>query len=202
MKKISLLIIIAAGTGLLLSSCSRIENISVSKRHYRSGYTVDLGSRKPDVSTPKVSETATPITTPSSSSYVADKSAMTPEKGIQAPAPVVLTSQVETKKQSHKHASGNLYASTRNISTIKEDIQDVSLGNYAASLPDVNYAASSASSSSSSAPMWVIILFAILIPPLGVALKFGIVDKFWISSLLTLLFWLPGAIYSVIVVTE
>jgi uncharacterized membrane protein YqaE (UPF0057 family) len=67
-------------------------------------------------------------------------------------------------------------------------------------MPDDFYA--NRPKSSSTAPMWVIILFAILIPPVGVALKFGIVDKFWISLLLTLLFWLPGAIYSVIVVTQ
>ena len=46
------------------------------------------------------------------------------------------------------------------------------------------------------------IIFAILIPPLGVFIYQGkITSKFWISLLLTLLFWLPGAIYSLLVVT-
>ena len=46
------------------------------------------------------------------------------------------------------------------------------------------------------------IIFAILIPPVGVLIYQGkITTKFWISLVLTLLFWLPGAIYSLLVVT-
>ena len=46
------------------------------------------------------------------------------------------------------------------------------------------------------------IIFAILIPPLGVYLyQNAITTKFWISLVLTLLFWLPGAIYALLVVT-
>jgi uncharacterized membrane protein YqaE (UPF0057 family) len=46
------------------------------------------------------------------------------------------------------------------------------------------------------------IIFAILIPPVGVIIhEKKVTTKFWISLLLTLLFWLPGAIYSLLVVT-
>ena len=46
------------------------------------------------------------------------------------------------------------------------------------------------------------IIFAILLPPLGVYLyENKITTKFWISLVLTLLFWLPGAIYALLVVT-
>lgn len=48
----------------------------------------------------------------------------------------------------------------------------------------------------------LMMILAVLIPPLAVGLTYGIVDKFWISLLLTLLFWLPGAIYSLIVVNN
>lgn len=48
----------------------------------------------------------------------------------------------------------------------------------------------------------LIIIITILIPPLGVALyEGGITGKFWISLLLTLLFYVPGLIYSLLVVT-
>lgn len=44
-------------------------------------------------------------------------------------------------------------------------------------------------------------ILAILLPPLAVALhEDGINGKFWISLLLTLLFWIPGVIYALIVV--
>lgn len=46
------------------------------------------------------------------------------------------------------------------------------------------------------------IIFAILIPFVGVLIYEGkITTKFWIALLLTLLFWLPGAVYALLVVT-
>ncbi len=46
------------------------------------------------------------------------------------------------------------------------------------------------------------IIFAILLPPVGVLIYEGkVTTKFWIALLLTLLFWLPGAIYALLVVT-
>jgi uncharacterized membrane protein YqaE (UPF0057 family) len=44
------------------------------------------------------------------------------------------------------------------------------------------------------------IIFAILIPPLGVAIYEGITTRFWISLLLTILFFVPGMIYALLVV--
>jgi uncharacterized membrane protein YqaE (UPF0057 family) len=49
----------------------------------------------------------------------------------------------------------------------------------------------------------LLIILAILLPPLAVYLKEGEVNsKFWISLLLTLLFWLPGVIYALLVVFD
>lgn len=53
--------------------------------------------------------------------------------------------------------------------------------------------------STTSAPLLTIIL-TVLIPPLGVALHEGITDRFWISLVLTLLFFIPGLIYSLYVI--
>jgi uncharacterized membrane protein YqaE (UPF0057 family) len=50
--------------------------------------------------------------------------------------------------------------------------------------------------------MVLLIILAILIPPLAVGLKEGIGSRFWISLLLTLLFFLPGVIYALLVVTD
>lgn len=47
----------------------------------------------------------------------------------------------------------------------------------------------------------VLIILAILLPPLAVYLhQDDFNDKFWISVLLTLLFWIPGVIYALLVV--
>lgn len=46
------------------------------------------------------------------------------------------------------------------------------------------------------------ILFAILLPPLGVFLEVGLTKHFWINILLTLLGFLPGVIHAVYVIAK
>jgi len=41
----------------------------------------------------------------------------------------------------------------------------------------------------------LMMILGILIAPLGVGLTYGITTEFWISLILFLVFWLPGAIY-------
>ena len=59
------------------------------------------------------------------------------------------------------------------------------------------------SDSSGGTSMFWLIVFSILLPPLAVYLKEGsVTSHFWISLLLTLLFWIPGVIYALIIVTK
>jgi len=46
------------------------------------------------------------------------------------------------------------------------------------------------------------IILAVLLPPLAVFLHDGIGTSFWISIILTLLFYVPGIIYALLVVTD
>lgn len=46
------------------------------------------------------------------------------------------------------------------------------------------------------------ILFAILLPPLGVFLQEGLRKRFWINVLLTLLGYIPGIIHAVYVILK
>jgi uncharacterized membrane protein YqaE (UPF0057 family) len=47
----------------------------------------------------------------------------------------------------------------------------------------------------------LLVILAILLPPLAVYLHEGEINtRFWISLILTLLFWLPGVIYALIIV--
>jgi uncharacterized membrane protein YqaE (UPF0057 family) len=47
----------------------------------------------------------------------------------------------------------------------------------------------------------LLVIIAILLPPLAVALFEGEINsKFWIDLLLTLLFYLPGLIYALVVI--
>lgn len=46
------------------------------------------------------------------------------------------------------------------------------------------------------------ILFAILLPPLGVFLQVGIGKHFWINIILTLLGYFPGIIHAVYIIAK
>lgn len=47
----------------------------------------------------------------------------------------------------------------------------------------------------------LLVILAILLPPLAVYLHEGVINnKFWISLILTLIFWIPGVIYALVVV--
>ncbi|MEI9958955.1 MAG: YqaE/Pmp3 family membrane protein [Ferruginibacter sp.] len=49
----------------------------------------------------------------------------------------------------------------------------------------------------------LLVILAILLPPLAVYLKEGVINKkFWIDLILTLLFYLPGMIYALVVVLD
>jgi uncharacterized membrane protein YqaE (UPF0057 family) len=47
----------------------------------------------------------------------------------------------------------------------------------------------------------LLVILAIILPPLAVYLHEGVINnRFWISLLLTILFWLPGVIYALIII--
>ena len=46
------------------------------------------------------------------------------------------------------------------------------------------------------------IILAIVLPPLGVAMRYGLTGKFWLNVLLTLLGYIPGIIHALIVLTQ
>jgi uncharacterized membrane protein YqaE (UPF0057 family) len=190
-------LLILTGT-VVLTSCS----ISITKRHYRSGYYVDLGSGKSQER--KASGNLSPF--PSAESKVEipendSKNFVFENKMPESPQEnAKVTPFRSTSKKQKSPVVTNFYASkdVRYLESEKE-VSEYTFVPYSTSDDKSQEAQKEASIS---APFWVIILFSILIPPLGVALKFGIIDKFWICLLLTLLFWLPGAIYALIVVTE
>jgi len=49
-------------------------------------------------------------------------------------------------------------------------------------------------------PSVAAVISAILLPPLGIFLARGPGPEFWIGTLLTILFWLPGILFALLVV--
>jgi uncharacterized membrane protein YqaE (UPF0057 family) len=65
------------------------------------------------------------------------------------------------------------------------------------------YRAAKRAGNKAEADMVLLVILAILLPPLAVYLKEGEINgKFWLSVLLTLLFWLPGIIYAMLVIFD
>ena len=48
----------------------------------------------------------------------------------------------------------------------------------------------------------LMLILAIILPPLGVLLKVGLTKHFWISVILTLFFWVPGMIHAFIIILQ
>ena len=46
------------------------------------------------------------------------------------------------------------------------------------------------------------IILSVIFPPLGVAVHEGVTSRFWICLVLTLLFYLPGLIYALVVILK
>ena len=44
------------------------------------------------------------------------------------------------------------------------------------------------------------VIAAILLPPLGIFLVHGLGPEFWIGTLLTILFWVPGILFALAVI--
>lgn len=66
----------------------------------------------------------------------------------------------------------------------------------------MNHHTSIAPSGDSRFSDFVKILFAILLPPLGVAMEVGLSKPFWINVILTLLGFIPGIVHAVYVIAK
>ena len=73
------------------------------------------------------------------------------------------------------------------LKTVKKQIRELKVEKQSSSAPTTNTV--------------LLVILAVLLPPLAVYLHQGEINtKFWISLLLTLLFFLPGVIYALLVV--
>lgn len=83
--------------------------------------------------------------------------------------------------------------------TLKRELRNVKLSDYTKNLP--SYENMGITDTQQVENTLLLVIVTILVPPLGVFLHQGAINtKFWVSLLLTLLFYVPGLIYSLIVV--
>ena len=99
------------------------------------------------------------------------------------PAPAAVTSAVDEFKNLSKHERRS------RIKEAKKALKE--------------YKADKRAGRDAETSLLLLVILAILLPPLAVYLKEGEINsRFWISLILTLLFWIPGVIFALLVVLD
>jgi len=180
MKKLT---IVAVSAVLIFSSCT------MEKRHYRSGYYVDFNR---DVKSEGVTEPKTEIQSNSASAE------------SQAHSDVMSTFS-ESGDKSRKLTVYQLNNTNSTEVETAVDIQAIQKQSEAIAtyeqLDNSEYVKNETGSSTAADPnfpVWAYIIIALFIPPLAVALKYGIHTPFWLCLLFTLLGFVPGLIYALV----
>lgn len=174
MKKLILLAL--AGT-LILPSCM------IEKRHYRNGFYVDFGKR---TDSPDCAQTSEPSTAVVLSVVNEPKAIESPNAG-EVPDNVKVANPTKGEQGS---IQGNVKPDAHEVimtqvnSTVTAPANSIS--HQTSDVPDPNF------------PGWAYILIALFIPPLAVALKYGVHKAFWLCLIFTLLGFLPGLIFALV----
>lgn len=184
----------------LLSACSPDLHLDITKRRYRKGFHVDAGSlKRPGTSVSRSDARAEkmPIhvkdltinrTEPTLTERHSTSSLVAPVNAVASSQKLVRISKKAEKAEALSAVSmKQLDKRDSRLSTKTKELRQVVKGFF---------------NSKEDVPFWLLIVLCILLPPLAVFLKYGIGTEFWISLVLTFIFWLPGVIYALIVVTR
>lgn len=202
MKKQSLLFFFAIS--LFFVGCT------IEKRHYNSGYHVEWLSQKGKMK--KAEPTAQPEKE-NEQLMAMEQEVKQKANEINTEALVVMENVVApsgseiTSVAPNKPETENVVSKTARKDSKRNDIgvernQSVSVEKGFAAQSSLSDIDSSNSSPLSDVPVIVLVILAIILPPLAVFLHSGIGTPFWISLILTLLFWVPGVIYALLVVLD
>lgn len=193
----------------LITSCNTSSDLTgssiVKKRKYTKGYHVDFGAKNRHQTSTAVAledeapaQPVTPIavSTPAPEEPVLTASA---ENVIEE----VSTSKFEHARKAEPESTKMPADMAASDATAVQSFSEINRSEMRKSIRSHrkaarNNSAASASASASAESKLLFVILAIFIPPLAVGLLYGISTEFWISLILTLLFFIPGMIYSII----
>lgn len=197
MKKLLSPIIFIFLATFLFSSCSNVTNLTIAKRHYRHGFFIDFGGKRTIPVAPVVARKhvlpaneTTPVITANIAKSIDTKPAAIVSQKLAASQKLTVA-----KKGDHKTTE-----QTINVNPAGENIltsQTIASNNTIA-----GDSAHNSRGSNNGVPFWLVVVCAILLPPLGVYFAYGIGTYFWIDLILTLLFFFPGMIFALIMVLQ
>jgi uncharacterized membrane protein YqaE (UPF0057 family) len=197
MKKYSLLTFLAVS--LFFVGCT------MEKRHYNSGYHVEWLSQKGKV---QKAEPAAQQEKEMDQQLALQEETVVMEQEQATVAPVVVAEVVapvvtdKAETPAKKETSNKIVRQEvrKEMKAAQKEMKSIEKGFTAdASVATLDQASSSPLSD---VDVILLVILAIILPPLAVGLHRGIGTEFWISLLLTILFWIPGVIYAILVVLD
>jgi uncharacterized membrane protein YqaE (UPF0057 family) len=196
MKKTILPAIFAVAVAIMLCSCGGTSGLSMLNSHRSESSTIDRSAENSAV-------TETNGRNPEEANVAAsgspDNNAMENASTETIPVPeaqpreqAALLSDIDATPN---HRSPNV--STQEISGgQKPGVMNAGTTKEKQKTTPAPKAPNSPPRSGGGVPLWFAVVCCIFLPPLGVALVYGISDKFWICLALTFCFWIPGVIYA------
>lgn len=219
MKNFTSYLLFLASAALIVSSCSTSSDLSsssaIQKRRYTKGYHLNIPGKYKEKTQQLSVNRVEPIESQVEVTASANVDALEKQPVISASANV---DPIEHNVSASVDETAIVFEAIKTIDLSTNETSTTPKANFEYHFKSVNSQSKSQerkslfskSHSTVSAPialppqgggsMLLYIILAILLPPLAVGLLYGITTEFWISLLLTILGYLPGIIYSLIVV--
>lgn len=178
---------------LVLSSCN--SSIEISKRRHSKGYYVSIGSDSHKAKSQKATELNNAATSKKEEAKVAveeTEATVTTESSDVAVAPAAKTENTEVSTATTTVTAGK---------TVTDKVAKQSKGSKLKKAIQLKKALKKNKlEDNTDVALLLLVILAIILPPVAVYMVKGLEAHFWISILLTLLFWLPGVIHALLVV--
>ncbi|MEO5644643.1 MAG: YqaE/Pmp3 family membrane protein [Bacteroidia bacterium] len=176
---------------LFFSSCSNGRNLTIEKRHYGKGYYVHANGKRVLTNDTKTADVAAIDQT-----QVADAvSAPLAPEPVVAKVDVLPLNTIAVPVEKSAATSKNVVAEQ----VVAEPNRTIKKNTIAEQNKEIRHAGKKAKSATDDVSLVLIIVLCFLLPPLAVFFSEGITTNFWIDVILTLLFFLPGIIFALIV---
>lgn len=210
MKNFTLKLMVAVlGAGFLFSCQSSSDLTSssiIKKRRYTKGYQLNIKTPVSDRAVETYASHASPKP---------HRASVATEIDIETAAPVTTSAHSTTAEIATPKADPQTDVWTRSVeanpaytkpSERTDDREAAETSPYdraaAKHIDRTNAVMGTPVATPSDGSLLLYIILAILIPPLAVGLLYGIGTEFWISLILTLLFFIPGMVYALIMVLQ
>ncbi len=198
MKNACTLAFVLVASALLFASCSQTSNLSLSNSNRQGAYYHEAGAPN---SLESKDENANSFQGSDNIEVLANRDVIKDTIDLDITLlsiqqPIALTSDFNKKTEINTTVYHGRQNDIRRVNNTAKEAKNEYSANSVNAQPAQTPGAPG--HSSNGLPLWFIVVCAIFIPPLGVALMFGISDKFWICLALTFCFWLPGMIYALI----